>query len=336
MIFQKNVNLSSYTTFRIDAHAEFFAAFSDTEQLISLLSEIKNSSITILGGGSNMLLTKDITGYVLRNEIVGITIEEETPETVLLKVGGGVVWHDFVMYTIENNYFGLENLSLIPGSVGASPMQNIGAYGIEIKDCFEKLDALEIQTKTVHSFNHEKCEFGYRESVFKRKLKGQYIITYVYFRLHKNGSLNTSYGAINAELTSRGITIPTIKEVSEAVISIRKSKLPDPKELGNAGSFFKNPVVPVSVFESIKSNFPKVPSYFVNEENVKIPAGWLIETAGWKGKRIGNCGVHTKQALVIVNYGSATGKEVFELSQAIIDDIYNKFSIQLEREVNIY
>ena len=334
-MFQENVNLKSYTTFGIDSNAALFASFSDTESLKNLLELSANNQITILGGGSNMLLTKDIEGVVLKNEILGIKVVEETEESVLLKVGGGVVWHDFVLYTIENKYFGVENLSLIPGSVGASPMQNIGAYGVEIKDTFEKLEALHIVNKNVETFTHQQCEFGYRESVFKRKLKGEYIITNVYFRLSKNPSLNTSYGAINTELAEKGIISPTIKDVSDAVISIRKSKLPDPKELGNAGSFFKNPVVPKIILQKIKETYPMVPFYLINDDEVKIPAGWLIETSGWKGKKVGNCGVHTKQALVLVNYGGATGKEVFDLSQQIIDEVYNKFSILLEREVNI-
>ncbi len=334
-MFQKNVNLKTYTTFGIDSNAELFAVFKDTNSLKLLLDQLDGRQITVLGGGSNLLLTKDIQGVVLKNEILGIEVIEDTQDTVLLKVGGGVVWHDFVMYTIENNYFGIENLSLIPGSVGASPMQNIGAYGIEIKDSFEKLEAIHIKTKNIETFNHIQCEFGYRESVFKRKLKGQYIITNVYFRLNKNPALNTSYGAIETELALKGIVTPSIKDVSDAVIAIRKSKLPDPKELGNAGSFFKNPVVFNSIYQDIKAKYPQVPSYFVTNETVKIPAGWLIETAGWKGKKIGNCGVHSKQALVLVNYGGATGKEVFDLSQQIIDDILNRFNILLEREVNI-
>jgi len=334
-MYLKQVNLKPYTTFGIDSYAELFATFSDIKTLQSLLDQSTGNQLTILGGGSNLLLTKDIKGIVLKNEIQGVEIVEETNETVLLKVGGGVVWHDLVLFSIEHQFYGLENLSLIPGSVGASPMQNIGAYGVEIKDCFEKLEALEIATKEIHTFSHEACEFGYRESVFKRKLKGKFVITHVYFRLQKQATLNTSYGAINAELASKGITIPSIKEVSDAVISIRKSKLPDPKELGNAGSFFKNPVVSNTIHENIKISFPEVPSYTISSNKVKIPAGWLIETAGWKGKKVGNCGVHTKQALVLVNYGGATGKEIFELSQAIIDDVYTKFSIELEREVNI-
>jgi UDP-N-acetylmuramate dehydrogenase len=333
-MFKKNINLKQYTTFAIDSYAEEFAVFDSVETLIECLNQT-NKSLTILGGGSNLLLTNDISGTVLKNEIIGIELVEDQENSVLLRVGGGVVWHEFVLFTIEHNFFGLENLSLIPGSVGASPMQNIGAYGVEIKDCFEKLEALNIKTKAVEVFTNQQCEFGYRESVFKRKLKGEYIITHVYFRLNKSKSLNTSYGAIDTELASKGIENPTIKDVSNAVISIRQSKLPDPKELGNAGSFFKNPVVDISVFNNIKLNYSSVPSYFVSDNLVKIPAGWLIETAGWKGKRVGNCGVHTKQALVLVNYGGATGKEVLELSQNIIDDIKLKFNIQLEREVNI-
>ena len=334
-MFQKHVNLKPYTTFGIDAYADSFASFSNVDSLKILIDQSIGNELTILGGGSNLLLTRNIEGFVLKNEILGIELLEETNDTVLLKVGGGVVWHDFVMYTIDHHYYGLENLSLIPGSVGASPMQNIGAYGVEIKDCFEKLEALEIGTKELHTFSHEACEFGYRESVFKRKLKGKYIITHVFFRLRKNSELNTSYGAIDSELVKNGITKPTIKDVSDAVISIRKSKLPDPKELGNAGSFFKNPVVSNSVFEAIKMEFPLVPSYKIDSNQVKVPAGWLIETAGWKGKKVGNCGVHAKQALVLVNFGGATGKEIFDLSQAIIDDVFSKFSIELEREVNI-
>lgn len=333
-MFQKNIDLKNFTTFGISAFAEEFAVFSTVEELIRLLDETKKP-LTILGGGSNLLLTKNIDGVVLKNEILGIEVTEDHTDFVILKVGGGVVWHDLVMHTIDKQYYGLENLSLIPGSVGASPMQNIGAYGVEIKDCFLKLEALHISDKKIETFTKEQCEFGYRESVFKRKYKGQYIITNVYFKLSKIQTLNTSYGAIDAELNTKGISIPSIKDVSDAVIAIRKSKLPNPSELGNAGSFFKNPVVAKSIYEKIKQSYVDVPSYPINEFELKIPAGWLIETAGWKGKRIGDCGVHTKQALVLVNYGNATGKEVFDLSQKIIDDIYQKFQIQLEREVNI-
>lgn len=333
-MFQYNVNLKKYTTFGIDSYAENFASFSSVNELIELLNNCSDN-LMILGGGSNMLLTKNISGTVLKNEIEGIDIINESNDEVLIRVGGGVVWHDFVMFTINYNYFGLENLSLIPGSVGASPMQNIGAYGVEIKDRFEKLEALNIETKKLEFFNNSECEFGYRESVFKRKLKGKYIITHVYFRLNKKQSLNTSYGAIDSELESKGVINPTIKDVSDAVISIRKSKLPDPRELGNAGSFFKNPVVENSVVELIKKEYPEVPFYQINENYAKVPAGWLIETAGWKGKKIGSCGVHTKQALVLVNYGGATGKDIYDLSQLIIDDVNHKFKIELEREVNI-
>lgn len=333
-MFKKNINLKEFTTFGIDANAEQFASFNSVPALVELLNQA-NEPLTILGGGSNLLLTKDIEGTVLKNEIYGIEIIEEDDSSVLVKVGAGEVWHEFVQYTIENNFFGLENLSLIPGSVGASPMQNIGAYGVEIKDCFEKLEALNISNRKVEIFTNKQCEFGYRESVFKRKLKGKYIITQVCFRLSKSASLNTSYGAIDDELAKNGILQPTIRDVSNAVISIRQSKLPNPRELGNAGSFFKNPVVSIDSYEKIKNQYPNVPAYPVNNSEVKIPAGWLIETAGWKGKRQGNCGVHTKQALVLVNYGGATGKEVFDLSKNIIDDIFQKFQVTLEREVNI-
>ena len=254
---------------------------------------------------------------------------------MVLKVGAGEVWHDLVLYTIEHGYHGLENMSLIPGSVGASPMQNIGAYGVEIKDVFEKLEALEIQTGEMQTFSKDACAFGYRESVFKRALKGKYIITYVYFRLSLTEKVSTHYGAIESELTKQGISNPTSKDVSNAVIAIRSSKLPNPKELGNAGSFFKNPVVPIETYNRIKEVYLDAPSYPIDEKSVKVPAGWLIETAGWKGKQVGACGVHKNQALVLVNYGGATGNEIYKLSTEIIEDIVQKFGITLEREVNI-
>ena len=329
-----NVDLKDYTTFGVSALAKDFATFSNEDEA-RILTKNNNQELLILGGGSNLLLTQDFKGLVLKNEIKGITCVEKNETSVLLKVGAGEVWHDFVLYTIEQGYYGIENMSLIPGSVGASPMQNIGAYGVEIKDVFEKLEALEIATGEIHTFSKDECAFGYRESVFKRALKGKYIITNVYFRLNLNEKLSTHYGAIESELTKQGIISPTSKDVSNAVIAIRSSKLPNPKELGNAGSFFKNPVVPVETYNKIKTTYPEAPSYPVSEATVKVPAGWLIETAGWKGKQIGACGVHKNQALVLVNYGNATGNEIYALSTAIIEDVYQKFGISLEREVNI-
>ena len=329
-----NIDLKEYTTFGVSSIAKKFASFSNETEARSL---IKNNTeeLLILGGGSNLLLTQDFNGLVLKNEITGITCVEQNETSILLKVGAGEVWHDFVLYTIEKGYYGIENMSLIPGSVGASPMQNIGAYGVEIKDVFEKLDAIEIETGEEHSFSNEACAFGYRESVFKRSLKGKYIITYVYFRLNLTKKLSTHYGAIEHELNKHGIISPTSKDVSDAVISIRSSKLPNPKDLGNAGSFFKNPVVPIKTYKKIKDTFPEAPAYPVSETTVKVPAGWLIETAGWKGKQMGACGVHKNQALVLVNYGNATGNEIFALSTAIITDVKQMFGITLEREVNI-
>jgi len=330
----ENIDLKTLTTFGVSAIANKFETFSNEEEAREL-TKFNQDELLILGGGSNLLLTKDFNGLVLKNEIKGISTIEKNDNSVLLKVGAGEIWHEFVMYTIDKGYYGIENMSLIPGSVGASPMQNIGAYGVEIKDVFEKLEALEIQTGEIHTFSKEACAFGYRESIFKRTLKGKYIITQVYFRLSLQATLSTHYGAIENELLKQGITHPTSKDVSNAVITIRKSKLPDPKELGNAGSFFKNPVVSKVIFDKIKEKYAEAPSYPIDEHNVKVPAGWLIETAGWKGRKIGECGVHSKQALVLVNYGNATGNEIFELSQAIIENIENQFGITLEREVNI-
>lgn len=283
-----------------------------------------------------MLFTKDFEGLFVRNCIKGIQEIERSETHVVIEAGAGELWHDFVMYCVDRGYGGLENLSLIPGCVGASPMQNIGAYGVEIKDTFAHLDAVEISTGEIKRFHLADCAFGYRESVFKRALKNQYVICKVAFTLTLQPVINTSYGVIEAELKQMGISNPGIKDVSKAVIRIRQSKLPDPKELGNAGSFFKNPVVTEEVLESIQYTYARVPSYPAGEGHVKLAAGWLIEQAGWKGKRFGAVGVHELQALVLVNYGGGTGKEIYELSQRIIDDIQEKFGVSLEREVNIY
>lgn len=329
-----NIDLKDFTTFGVSANAKKFATFS-TEEEARNLTKNNNEALLILGGGSNVLLTQDFNGLVLKNEIKGISIIEKNNISVVLKVGAGEEWHNFVLHTIENGYFGIENMSLIPGSVGASPMQNIGAYGVEIKDVFEKLEALEIETGEIHTFTKEACAFGYRESVFKHALKGKFIITHVYFRLSLVEKISTKYGAIEQELLKNGISNPTSKDVSNAVIAIRSSKLPNPKDLGNAGSFFKNPVVPLKLYNKIRETFSDAPSYPIDENSVKIPAGWLIESAGWKGKKVGACGVHVNQALVLVNYGGATGNDILNLSTEIIENIYQKFGIVLEREVNI-
>jgi len=332
----ENKSLKAYNTFGIEATTSYFGRFSSVEELTPILRNYSQEELLILGGGSNVLFVKDhFEGLVLVNEIKGFEIVEDTSDFAIVKVGGGEVWHEFVLKCIEKGLCGVENLSLIPGSVGASPMQNIGAYGVEIKDVFEKLEAYHIASGEVHVFSKLDCEFGYRESVFKRKLKGQYIITAVYYRLSKVQNVNTSYGVIESELVKMGITSPSIKDVSNAVIEIRRSKLPDPKEIGNAGSFFKNPVVDVSVLENIKKEFPSVPNYPSESGKVKLAAGWLIEQAGWKGKTLGHFGVHKLQALVLVNYNGATGQEIYDLSTSVINDVLSKFGVELEREVNI-
>lgn len=334
-MLQENINITPFTTFGVKVISRYFATFSSIEELRKLLAEVKDQQLLVLGGGSNMLFRKDYEGITIKNEITGISVIEENEESVLLKVGAGEVWHNFVLYSIEHNLGGIENLSLIPGSVGASPMQNIGAYGVEIKDVFDSLEAIEIATGELHTFSHQDCQFGYRESVFKKELKGKYIIVSVSYKLSKQPKLNTSYGAINSELAKRGITQPSIKDVSDVVIAIRQSKLPDPKEIGNAGSFFKNPVIPKSHYIALQKTYENIPSYPVSEDTVKVPAGWLIDNAGWKGKTIGEYGVHKNQALVLVNYGKANGNDIFQLSEDIIADIYKRYQIKLEREVNI-
>ncbi|MBU2019483.1 MAG: UDP-N-acetylmuramate dehydrogenase [Bacteroidetes bacterium] len=338
-MFDPNVSLKEFNTFGISVKAAKFTKFGNLAELKSAFDIIKSNPMPflILGGGSNLLLTKDFEGYVLKNELTGFSEQMIDSKTGILEVGAGENWHQFVLKTIENGWCGLENLSLIPGNVGASPMQNIGAYGVEIKDHFEFLEAFHIESEEIHRFSAQDCNFGYRESVFKRKLKNQYVITKVAFRLTKDFNAQTAYGAINDELKRMNILEPTARDVSNAVINIRQSKLPDPKEIGNAGSFFKNPVVPNEVAEKIKAKFPETPVYEVpgSDEFKKLAAGWLIETAGLKGHTIDNHGVHKKQALVLVNYGGATGKQIFDLSTHIIQTINEMFGVELEREVNI-
>lgn len=283
-----------------------------------------------------MLLTKDIENLVVHIDIKGISIDKENENEVYITVNAGENWHEFVLWCVENNFGGIENLSLIPGNVGTCPIQNIGAYGVEVKDTITKVEALEIETGKLVSFTNEECNFAYRNSIFKNEIKDTYIITSVSFRLTRNThKLNTSYGAIETELTSKEIQKPTLKNISDAVIAIRKSKLPDPKEIGNSGSFFKNPVISKTQFLKLQKEYPSIPSYAVSDTEIKIPAGWLIEQAGFKGKRYGNYGVHEKQALVLVNYGNATGLEIYQLAQEIQKTILRKFGVILEIEVNI-
>jgi len=337
MQIQENVSLKPYNTFGIDVTARYFATFENVAELEEILnSKLQTSNPKlVLGGGSNILFTKDYSGIVLKNDIIGIEIVQEDDEFIYIKAGAGENWHQFVLHCVQNNYAGVENLSLIPGNVGASPMQNIGAYGVEIKDVFYELEAVHRQDKTIQKFGLEDCSFGYRESVFKSKYKDQYIITSVTYRLNKRPCFNTSYGAINQELEIMGVKNLTIQAISQAVINIRTSKLPDPKDLGNAGSFFKNPIISNEQFNGLKQAFPTVIAFPSGAEHTKLAAGWLIEQCGWKGYRKGDAGCFPKQALVLVNYGTATGREIFELSEEIILSVKKKFNLVLEREVNI-
>lgn len=326
-----------YNTFGIDVSAADFAVVSTLDELREL-AEVPvyyTQSPLILGGGSNVLFTRNVERPVILNRLSGIELLEEDDEYYYVRAAAGENWHQFVLHCIRNEYAGVENLSLIPGNVGASPMQNIGAYGVEIKDVFHSLEAFHLKDKIAKTFTAAECSFGYRESVFKHKEKDRWVILSVTFRLRKRPVFHTDYGAIQQELDKMKIEKMTIKAVSQAVIAIRSSKLPDPKKIGNAGSFFKNPVVPLPHAEHLKSSYPNIPYYPVDEENAKVPAGWLIEQAGWKGKNLGHYGVHPLQALVLVNYGGATGKEIYDLSTAILEDIRQKFGITLEREVNI-
>ena len=331
-------SLRAYNTFGIEAEARQFVEISSIDQYVSLRKsgEFAHLPHLFLGGGSNVLLTKAQEALVVKISIPGISVIKEDAEFMWLKGGAGVVWDEFVQYAVNQGWSGLENLSLIPGTVGAAPMQNIGAYGAEIKDTFESLEALNLQTLELEVFDAKACAFGYRESFFKRAGKGQYLISSVTFKLSKKPSIKTSYGAIQDVLASKGITQPSIREVADAVIEIRQSKLPDPKEIGNSGSFFKNPTVSASEASRLMAEFPGIPNYPVEgSSDVKFPAGWFIEKAGWKGFRRGDAGVHAKQALVLVNYGEATGGEILALSEEIKQSIKEKFGVALETEVNI-
>ncbi|MFC3414705.1 UDP-N-acetylmuramate dehydrogenase [Algoriphagus hitonicola] len=335
MKIQENISLKPYNTFGIDKKARFFAIASSIDDFRQAISFAEKNGIElfVLGGGSNILLTSDQDKLVVKNELKGIKVTGSDEDFVWVKVGAGEIWHDLVRYAISQNWGGIENLSLIPGTVGASPMQNIGAYGVEIKDVFDNLEALHRKSGEIHQFQSPDCEFGYRESVFKHRLKNQYIITSVTFKLSKKPQLNTAYGAIQETLKAMNTEIPTVKAISDAVIHIRLSKLPDPAKIGNAGSFFKNPTISSAQFEELQSNFPSIPGY-PNKEGVKVPAGWLIEQAGWKGRKFGEVGVHDKQALVLVNYGNGDGAAIEELSKKIQKSVEEKFGIKLSPEVN--
>ncbi|WGD33720.1 UDP-N-acetylmuramate dehydrogenase [Olleya sp. YS] len=332
-----NISLKPYNTFGIDVKAKHFISINSVKELKDIYASKKYPSKFILGGGSNMLLTQDVDALVIHIDLKGKTIISQTEHDVLINCQAGENWHDFVLWTLDNNYGGLENLSLIPGNVGTSPIQNIGAYGVELKDTFYSCNALNLNTLKEDTFSNKDCKFEYRNSIFKQEAKGQYIITSVTFKLStKNHVLHTNYGAITSELENMKIKNPTIQDVSKAVIAIRESKLPNPKEIGNSGSFFKNPVITISEFEKLQQNFPNVPHYVVSKKAIKVPAGWLIETAGFKGKSFGNYGVHKKQALVLVNYGGASGHDILKLSKLIQSTIYRIFNISIEAEVNIF
>ena len=335
MQIHENFPLKSYNTFSIDARAKFFNSFSSAEELEELLMIYSEYPVFILGGGSNILFTKDYEGCVLKNEIKGIELQHEDAEHVYVKVRAGENWHQFVLHCINHNWAGVENLSLIPGNVGASPIQNIGAYGVELDDVFWSLEAFHLDDRRIHTFTREDCEFGYRNSIFKERYKDQFAIISVTLQLRKKPIFHTDYGAIVEELEKMGVKDLSIKAVSQAVINIRSSKLPDPQKIANAGSFFKNPEVPTEKYEALKLAFPDIVAYPLAKGTVKLAAGWMIEQCGWKGYRKGDAGCHTKQALVLVNYGNATGKELYDFSEEILQSVKNKFGVVLEREVNI-
>lgn len=334
---QENTSLKQFNTFGIDANARYFTAIQTPEALYSLLTDKKfaKKSKLILGDGSNVLFTQDYDGLVLKNAIKGIQLISEDEDHVWLKIGGGENWHNLVMYCIQHNYSGIENLSLIPGTVGAAPIQNIGAYGVELSEVFSSLDAMNLQNGSIQTFTRQQCQFGYRDSIFKHIYKNQYAILSVVLCLNKKPSFRIEYGTIQETLDSMQITDLTIKAVSDAVIHIRRSKLPDPKEIGNAGSFFKNPFISHSDFSILKKNFPNMPFFTSDDaDTVKISAAWLIEQCGFKGKRFGDAGVHEKQALILVNYNASKGTAILELAARIQKSVHEKFNVQLTPEVN--
>jgi len=336
MLIEENKSLKNYNTFGIDCAARYFVSVSSIPELINVLKSKVHQNIFILGGGSNMLLTKDIDALVIHINLKSIKVISEEEHHVILSVMGGENWHEFVQYCINNDYGGVENLSLIPGNVGTAPVQNIGAYGVELKDVFESCKAISISDLSEREFSNSECQFEYRNSIFKNVLKGKFIITEVVFKLTKNNhKKNIDYGAIQEQLSYNNIKTPTLKDISEAIIEIRQSKLPDPKIIGNSGSFFKNPVVDNDVFKNFIKQNPKAPYYTISDSETKIPAGWLIEHASFKGKRFGDAGVHDKQALVLVNHGNATGKEILELANKIQNKVKEQFGITITPEVNI-
>ncbi|WP_044173834.1 UDP-N-acetylmuramate dehydrogenase [Flectobacillus major] len=337
MEIQENISLQPYNTFGLQATARYFVEVNTLEQLVTVLKDntFQNLPRLFLGGGSNILLTKDFEGIVIKINLQGIEKQQENELHVWLKAGAGVVWHNFVLHCIAQNWAGVENLSLIPGTVGAAPMQNIGAYGVEIKDVFDELEALNLSTLQIEKFALDDCQFGYRESVFKHIYKNQYVILSVTFRLNKTPNFHIEYGAIKDTIAEMGVQQLSIKAISDAVIHIRQSKLPNPAEIGNSGSFFKNPEIPIAQFQALKERFPAMVSFpSITPALIKVPAGWLIEQAGWKGFKDGHIGVHAKQALVLVNYGGGKGNDIKALSEKIQASVFEKFGILLHPEVN--
>ena len=333
---EHNISLKKYNTFGLDAKAKHFISVSEISELKEVLKLKEYPEKFILGGGSNMLITQNIDALVIHINIKGVKIISRQQNEVLVKANAGENWHEFVLWVLEHNFGGIENLSLIPGNVGTAPIQNIGAYGVELKDVFVECEAIDIKTQTNKVFSLKDCMFGYRDSIFKNKAKDKYIITSVTFKLTNNAHhLNIEYGAIQENLNTLGIKNPTIKEVSNAVIAIRKSKLPDPNEIGNSGSFFKNPIISKSDFKKLIGKFPNAPHYIISDHEIKIPAGWLIEQCGFKGKRYGDAGIHKNQALVLVNYGNATGAEIWDLALKIQSNVKDKFNILIQPEVNV-
>jgi UDP-N-acetylmuramate dehydrogenase len=337
MIIENNISIKHLNTFGIEVYAKEFVVIKTHQDLLDLISQrdLTREKFLMLGGGSNILFTKDFDGLIIKNEISGIELINVDDQYVWVKAGAGVVWHNFVLHTIDNGWSGLENLSLIPGTVGASPIQNIGAYGVEVKDVIEEVVGVDISTKKVNTIKASDCHFEYRSSIFKTTLKNKFLITDVFFRLRKHPELHTEYGSIKDQLKKENVEHPTIRDVSNAVISIRRSKLPDPQVTGNAGSFFKNPVVTEQKLSELRSSYPSIVSYPFKDQ-YKLAAGWLIEQAGWKGHREKNVGCHEMQALVLVNYGAATGAEVLSLAHKIQDSIKQKFGVDLEMEVNLF
>jgi UDP-N-acetylmuramate dehydrogenase len=338
LIIKKNTSLKALNTFGIDEKAALMISFKNEEDLYDILDHY-NHYFRVLGGGSNLLLTTEVDGLLLKNEIKGIQVIENKPEYVVIDVGAGENWHDLVQWAVKRDYGGIENLSLIPGTVGAAPIQNIGAYGVELKDTFVSLDAVDLETTVRKEFKLKDCQFGYRESIFKTIYKEKFCITYIRLRLTKPGhhAYKTEYGDIKKTMTEMGITKPSVKAIGDAVVKIRSSKLPDPKQIRNAGSFFKNPELEKEIVENLIQKHPLMPHFEAQKEGfLKIPAAWLIEQCGWKGKQVGNTGIHAQQALVIVNHGNATGSEILQLAKSIQDSVKAAFDINLEMEVNVW